>query len=1333
MKSLDLNRFPLTGTSLIEASAGTGKTFTIAGLYSRLLLGHNSGYERLRADQILVVTFTNAATEELRGRIRERIRSNLDDVLRMQADLPPHDNQFASWVTECLSAMMAARSNSESLDETTALFELAQWLQANLALMDSAAIFTIHGFAQRMLKQFAFDTGAMFSAELQLDVDELLRRAVEDVWRQTIYPVCPSLALFIRQRLVTPARFKTRIQGWLSRPDLLFLPEQVLQPESRTERQGQLASDPETDLATQLSQSWSQIEVQLAEARSQWQALGVRGLEDLINASAVSKRSYSKRYLPGWIDQLANWLDSEEAENPPASVSRFRSSVLQNATDTTKGEAPSHALFDTLEALLSLREGLDLQLVTLGYGAVKNRFFQLMDEAGLVSADDLLRLLDQALASEGSKSALLARQIRQLYPVAMIDEFQDTDPVQYRIFSRLYSQSDEDSDDKSTISPHGQEACGLVAIGDPKQAIYAFRGADIFTYIQARRRLASDQIYTLDTNWRSQTDLVLAVNRLFEGHPAPFVFDDDIPFHPVKASGRRDDQPLSVDRGAGFEAIEPLQVWFDEEELDVPSARQKAVAQCAEQIAALLAGAGRLGSKPVTSGDVAVLVRTRQQGLMVKQALAEQGVAAVMLSRDSVLTSLEARELLIWLTAVAEPSSERQVRSALATGLQGLSLSQLDALVQSESQWDAEMARMAEYHQLWIQRGIMAALMAWLNCDGRASRLATEVEGERRLTNLLHLGELLQSASGTLGGHLALVRWFGEKIQEAQEKAAEEALLRLETDANLVSIITIHRSKGLEYPLVFLPLLWSDSAELKQKKQLMYFDEKREQVVMNLAPDDDALEWGQRDEYAENMRLLYVALTRPRQGCFVWLMSGGKPGTKKQDHAWQLQLHQSAIGQLLQTSENDDWQSIDTAKGLSVGPFKSWLNSGYEQNLRSLKSVGSCTVSARPFAGLTYDAWGVSSFSRLTQGAQHRESGALVDVPVERLRLDDDAGSGLFEGDFAGFEANDAADSVLPMRFAFPRGSQAGTCLHSVLERWDFRDTQQLPDLVATALTEYGLGEQLGLSIAGKESDETILTRIENWLVEVVSTPLVDAFGHRFSLSELESKQRLDEMEFHLPVRKLVAGQLDQLLSEFAEPADGPNQDGQRSPRSLSFEQTHGYLKGFIDLVFEYQGRFYLLDYKSNFLGVDFCQYRADELGAAMASHYYDLQSWIYSLALDRYLALRIPGYYAEKHLGGVFYLFLRGMSPDNGLETFHQKRPSLSAPLTLNSHQSRQLDMFATGEAVVEKNASVLTEQQSPGVYYRSIDPIALAHWRQALLVDGDKDSAHDDSGSKT
>ena len=1174
---LNILTFPLRQERLIEASAGTGKTYTITGLYLRLLLGHgdaDSGFGGatplpLPVDKILVVTFTEAATEELRGRILARIR----EARRAFEAGESSDPLLAELLRACDDRALATR-----------LLLTAE------RQMDEAAIYTIHGFCQRMLKRNAFESGSLFDTEFVGDDGRLRFEAVADFWRQHCYGVSLSLARAIRRHWAEPAALLQDLAPHLATPDLVCLgAKQLVSPDGEPE-------------------SWQQYHeaiLQRIEAfKAQWRQ-AAPDLEPLIAGSGVDKRSYSSKNLPNWLAQVGAWAQ-EPAEDYQLCDKLERFSQTTLVAKTTKGTPPEHLLFVAVDELLAQTLDIRARVLIEALTEVRERIQQAKQRQQLLAFDDLLSGLAQAL--EGPTGELLAERIRELYPVAMIDEFQDTDPQQYRIFSRLYV---------------GQASCGLYLIGDPKQAIYGFRGADIFTYIQAKAQVAAH--YTLETNFRSTQALVDGVNGLFAQSSAPFVYDQAIPFEPVRARGKPDGFTL---RG---EPVPPLP-WCapnGDEPMASGAYRQRLAAACAAQIHQwLTCGEARLGDEPLQPGDIAILVRTGTEAAAVRRALRQLGIGSVYLSnRDSVLASQEAQDLLRLLEACLAPSDEIKVRSVMATALLGWSAAQLAALNQDELRWEALVEQFRDCARLWQKQGVLPMVRHFLFHHQIPARLLSEPEGERRLTDLLHVAELLQQAAATLPGEHALLRWLREQL-ESPDGNADEQKLRLESERRLVQVVTIHKSKGLQYPLVLLPFI----ADWRPTQLARYHTDAG--MVWDPNKGKEALARAEQERLAEDVRLLYVALTR---GIYLtWLGIAELKSNKAQCPSALRYLLCGAEAE----GETTPLATRLTALQAQIPGLACWPIPAWPQELYQASQSAPIERAVRHFSRTLERNWWVTSYSALSAQATgtHKATPAVASAPTVS----------------APSAASGGVDAAVFDRFNFPRGARPGTFLHGLFEGLDFAIEP------GPALSTW-IDERLaGVTLATDWQAEPWRPVLQQWLLDVLAAELQPGLA----LRDVPASRCLAEMEFLLPMAPLAAERLNGVLQRH-DPLS-------RQAPPLHFSTLQGMLKGFMDLVFEHQGRFYVLDYKSNYLGDSAEAYGPEALATAMIQHRYDLQYQLYTLALHRYLASRLPDYDYERHVGGVFYLFLRGMQA-GGAQGVFATRPSLAL--------IRELDRLFAGE----------------------------------------------------
>ncbi|AWI76158.1 exodeoxyribonuclease V subunit beta [Parazoarcus communis] len=1210
---LDVFSCSLDGVSLIEASAGTGKTWNICGLYLRQLLERD-----LQVGALLVVTFTKAATAELSTRIRDRIV----DTLRV---LDGGDAGPDPFVPQLIATVSAA-----GVDPA----QMRQRLRHALQTFDEAAIFTIHGFCQRALADTPFAAVLPYAVELVEDDSALRLEVAQDFWRREVASGALPQVLVesLVQRGDCPDTWAAQLKAAMGRPLAQARWDESPAP-------GALG-----DAGDALVRAYGGAVVEWVNIDAAMSALDTA-------LDGLNKNSYKPEAIERARQQWSDWLG---AGNPlhalPAEKERKLHLLAADTLNdkTTKDglkrgiSPPQHGFFDAAAALLEARrladEGLEaarLQLLRrfLEQGAEDLR--RRKRERRLISFDDILWNAYEALHS-GTQS-WLAAALHARYPVALIDEFQDTDPLQFAIFDRIYRHEGR----------HGS----LFLVGDPKQAIYSFRSADLFTYLSARDR--ADTRYSLGRNQRSTPALIEACNRLFGANPAVFMLRG-LDYRAV-GSGERTRAPLVDDTHSGTSPA-ALRLWRiprDEAQegeeggnrLPRALAMQRSAAATAAEIARLLAagarGAVRIGERGLAPGDIAVLVRSHGQGARMRQALARMGVVSVELSQASVFATEDAEELERVLLAISEPARERRVKAALATTLMGCDAQALAALSEDEAALLDVLDRFAGWRDTWLRHGFGVMLRRWMADDGVAARLLARDDGERRLTNLMHLAELLQQTAGSASPEV-LLRTLATRRTDAS--AGEAAQLRLESDRNLVQIITIHRAKGLEYGVVFCPFLFDGHPAKGDSGPMRAWHDDTDQLILDYrmasATDKEIAARQLRERQAEDMRLIYVALTRAVHRCYLtvgcyaktsfgrpsysegarsllnWMVAGAEHGLEKWREA-----------KLSPAEVDAQWRSLVGRSVLDGRPVMALedLPDGSGDPLAPAEAGGRAPRAQRP--PQIPSGWRMGSFSALISGASHESAALDHDARIlpQRSELDEAGNEAAAEAD-AGVLLPPAADDIL----RFPRGPAAGDCLHAAFENVDFTDPDTWDDAIATALRAH---PQPAANAAEAERHPRMLRHL---LEDVLATALVEAVGRApLLLSRIAKTQRMVELGFQLPAPHLSAARLNAWLAD----------KGYRMPR-LGFSDLAGYLKGFIDLVFEHDGRFWVLDWKSNHLGERPADYGPAALEGAMQSHGYHLQHLLYTVALHRHLARSLPGYDYDTHFGGVLYLFVRGVRP---------------------------------------------------------------------------------------
>ena len=735
--------------------------------------------------------------------------------------------------------------------------------------------------------------------------------------------------------------------------------------------------------------------------------------------------------------------------------------------------------------------------------------------------------------------------------------------------------------------------------------------------------------------------MVKAINQLFlfadqQQAQGAFLFKkadntNPLPFVDVSANGRRDEWFIKGKRADALNCW----VWESNDAISQEDYQEDLAEVTASQIVELLNGAEQHKTgfksgaefKALKPNDIAILVRTGKEAKVIRKALAKRQLPSVYLSeRDSIYATLEAVDVLIWLKAIAEPRNEYKVRAALSTATLGFSYQELQHFVVDEISWEAQLERFLSYHDCWLNEGILPALRRLINDFGlhRGTDLLAG-ERERALTNLLHLAELLQTVSTQLEGEPALIRYLAEAIAEDSSQGGDENILRLESDADLIKIITIHKSKGLEYPLVFLPFICGFREPTSKDSYFKYHDEHND-LRVDLNKSDASKDWANKERLQEDLRLLYVAITRAQYACWLGIAPIKKGNTKV------CQLDKSALGYLVgwqaEQAPNSLFKQLTQVKAdcdaITVIPLPLVSLDVYELFINKAEQG-----EARKAEVKIADNWWIASYSAL----KHSHQTSQKNLPEEQETPQEST-----EGDEDELEDLTAVKTALTI-YDLPKGAGPGVLIHSLLEscgRAGFKASYE------DAVERRNLIKKLFKQALWQDKTDIIETALAHWL----SMPLFD--DESVSLADLPAEHYRVEMEFTMGADTVDVLVLDRLVVEHFYP--------QHARPSLTANTVHGLMKGFIDLVFVHKQQYYVADYKFNSLGTNDAAYTRPCLEVAMLEKRYDLQMVIYVLALHRLLKIRLgQAYDYDMHVGGGVYLFLRGSQSPSGGRVFNK------------------------------------------------------------------------------
>ncbi|MFN2353744.1 MAG: exodeoxyribonuclease V subunit beta [Desulfopila sp.] len=1174
--TLDAAETPLhAGVHLIEASAGTGKTYAIAMLVLRFIAEQDMNIEN-----ILLVTFTRAATEELGERIRLRL---VEAKKLLQEDGGAGDATLRRWAASLKAPQLALRR-----------------IQIALLDIDRAPVFTIHGFCQRMLQEQALESSQLFDVELQPDLEIVRRSVAQDFWRKNIYSLPHRPCGVIIGHYRTPEQLYATVQP---------VSERFASIEPQTEGLGPAVDVFETKFQC-LSYWWKKngetlytaLQACIAEGKmkkqfcedfaSWWQRLD--GYFSGENSTFFAEIWWLHRHnLAGYINGAKVRGAKKEHLLDSLQLPEFECAALQAAVTTL---------------LLSLRRDFaDFLLIE-----TEKR----MTADNAMSFDDLVFRLSRALdGSQRGMADLLGRR----FHAAVIDEFQDTDALQWRIFHRVFGTGNH----------------FLYLIGDPKQAIYGFRGADIHSYFQARQR--ADTTLTLQHNHRSHPGIVAALNDLFAGRPRPFFFEEEVlDFSPVEPARVAADGYLEKD-GVPLPTLALCSpapsATAKDGRWSSSAAAEEVMGYVVAEIVDLLNSPVQLGSREgkrdVLPGDIAILVRQNRQAEEYQEALARVNVPAVLSSRQSVFTTEECAYMHLLLKALANPGDINVMKRAMTLPWFGWRGDELYRIFNDEQRFDLHQARFHGYAETWRSRGVLVMMNHLLHGEGILATIGSlDDRAERRIANIHHLAELLQQAeSDFLYGPLQLLHWLRRKM----DAAGGEEELRLESDEDAVRLVTMHGAKGMEYPVVFCPSLWYRQTRLQREEHCISCHEENGAVLdLGSTYFEERRQRAMAEEMAEEMRLLYVALTRAKLRCYVmWCDVGGR--------------------------SNGPADSFDSGLGYLLYPHGrvSWEEQHYSlQNLGEKEAVEYILLQDQSVGAAGHTAGYTTGYTTGYTPRYHGGAAAAVELQGNRERrreLSTDrqmtsysalaastvkSRNTAIPGDFE--EQMDGGEIAFS---SLPAGPQFGNVVHDILEKVPFAGLHRAMEyrpLIERICAKYMVTLDTDL--------------LERMLATVVATPLVPSAAgasgakRSFSLADIATARCLKEMEFYFHLHHSSTGEVNDVLAE-------EQTVGFLSPRRLE-----GFLTGFVDLVFEHDGMFYIIDYKTNNLGHGAEAYHQDRLIEEMAVHNYGLQYWLYSLVLHRYLKNFMPEYAYDIHFGGIFYLFVRGMDGVSSRGVFHCK-----------------------------------------------------------------------------
>lgn len=1377
-EQLNLAGFDLDKSSMIEASAGTGKTFTISNLVVRLLiegLKNGNHTEPLDIENILIVTFTNAAASDLRARVLQKIhesRISFDQIKNGIKTIEDFESPFKDIAIKCFEKYLENTIDAidvDKLKDTASVFSrLLTRAERNI---DRASISTIHSFCNKALNQiYSFEAGRAFNVNLTQDISLEQKEAKLAVWRSLFYndngfdrdlllnllgftdPEGDTLKNAVKAiekvRLIDPNEcyygFSVKSYYEEGVKKLQKTPDERLKYLLDTAKD--LYSDFENDFFSKLEslKEYKDQIISFADGNTVPGSLYELSPGGSFYSNPFNKGLPCKNFLNLLVSTLNN--DSADTINYITSFNSIDKIVALSEIgsdehffkvkkggefkDSQKVRDFEEIVKDLISAsfeVITEIELIKLELTTLVAINVILKTDELCERDNVISNDEVLRQLAVALNNNKDKSRgdVLSSLLRKRYPVAMIDEFQDTDPVQFAIFSKLYL--NQEAIDESSH-------CYL--IGDPKQSIYAFRGTDINSYNKAKELILGNKgnVYTLNTNYRSCQNIIKGVNEIFYEYEEPKTQESsEGSFSNIESQNSEESlsekkvqidypyvkNPFDYYNNSGKEGYLDSKIHFepvnfsdkansvrfyfkDDSSKEIPICnyiREVSFADSQEtpkandyygEIAKFVALdvkrcllEGKIfengEERDVKPSDITILVNDAKENSFIQDALKKQSIQSVYFSdKESVINSEdknynitvteEAANVIYLMEAMCDSTNSPKVNRLLGSSLLRLSSEKFLDSIKSDK-LDSEITLLRACRDSWEKYGFITAFSQYIYQHDLLCTILETDGGERSLSNYFQIAEIVQSVNSKVVGSNAQLLWFKELVLNNKGELSEDVTKKhLESEQSLVKVMTIHKSKGLEFPIVFTPYE-SGFMALKSKDSAIYYDPDSKQVSYALDRENKINGKTVKDlvEVAalqEQERLLYVALTRAKLANFITLPSCVSLERKP---------YQSPLKKLISLVSKDDSADskgkpskrtakkskdkeveIDTTKDVVVADpqptlkavenpelFKKLETVELDESIKVQNSISQdCSVSSLD-KGAVDNSFTVTSYSAITSGAHNDMFASSADEKETSVE----------DGD-----SDDSKDKDL-INFNFAKGSTAGSFLHKLMEivlakdDVDKADKDSLYNFVNSQL-KYDFYHLVSKPGDDEDTKNEKIVALSQWLHDILNANLLPKAkdGNQVKLSNLKALDCARELDYFLPCKDFKVRVLNGICHDFYE-SEVKAFELTSIPELPDLKKSNfkGFMNGSLDLVAKFVTetgpKFYMIDYKSNYLGNSYSRYTQQKILKSIFESRYDVQILFYSLALYRFLKTSLPNFSYENDFGGVMYLYLRGMN----------------------------------------------------------------------------------------
>jgi len=1199
----------LTETTLIGASAGTGKTYTITGIFLRLLLEEN-----IEAQKILVVTFTNKAASELKARIRLLLQN-----FNHKIEFPKIESKdiLVNEIYDEYKNILIKNHDKKKI------------IQESIRNFDFMSIETIHSFCQKTINEYAFESNVNYDMILT-DIKDLEQQLIEDFYRIEFQNASRIFNEIYSYAEVTKD-LKDFLKNITNYPKIKILPHKI---NANIKEKLLEIYDIKISAKKEINNLWQKNKMFLSDKDT------IKKVKELCINSGFFKSSLKEKDVIKKLNKLETFFLSD---NFPFDNTKdfFKKHFHYFSIDKLekekyvkfKEEGISDCkffiifqeLYDKIPNYLEIKSSMAILVkqykifILLKWkDYVKEELDKRKKVQNIFTFQDMINITAKAVKNEK-----LLKSLQTKYKVALIDEFQDTDPIQYEIFDTIFNSNNNSKTNKQL----------LFFIGDPKQSIYKFRGADIFSYFNVVNKIKNK--YTLKVNYRSSKKCVDAVNTIFSNSNNPFIYNE-IEFDKISAD--KSDLTL-INQGNDISGLHitlfnnPENKNFlikDEIENIFPR-------KMVSDIISILHGNKdkklQINNQNINESDITILVKTNKQALLIQELLNEKKIKSVIYSDSSIWQSDEAIQLNIILETILNYDKVQFIVRLLATNIFNFSAKDIYQIINNKNHQDNNtkieiIEQFKNANQNWKHFGIYSAVKTLFLQFNIEIKLFEYKNAERIFTNFYHILELLQKEEIEKKlSQDAMLDYIQNKIENSDK--TEDSEIRLESEEKSIKIMTIHKSKGLEFNIVFLPFLYENG--FKKKVYSIYHDDKQNnELILNLEPEEEHYVLQQKEEKAENLRAFYVAITRAKYKTYLyWGMLGQH---YKKNSIFQL-LHKkdSNYEDVLIDINNLSTKSNNSIlyTGISDEEIKNLLENkttslDQEYQSKKQKKIDLIEPSKIPYQNLQ-TKYSINSYSSLIH-TKHISENHIVFIEKNIFTEEKEQPIDFFNKDKTIFD--------------FPKGSLAGNTIHNILENIDFQKLNIIE-------TEKKIKEILEKDNFNKDNNKWHYRVIYDMIDTLLNKPLFNK--DNFSLKNLSKENKIPEMEFLFSFNQLKLNKIFAIIKE--ELKESKNIDLIFTDNKTLLSQ--GFIKGFIDLIFVYNGKYYIVDWKSNFLGSTKNDYNQENMKQTMNNNQYYLQYYIYTIALHRFLKQNIDDYDYNKHFGGVLYLFVRGISKSSNTGIF--------------------------------------------------------------------------------